>query len=437
MGFSAVAAIPLLIMVFFILAGFFVGIGGTCMILMLLIGFPNIENRGFFVASGYAIIGLIIVAAVVLSFIFGVVGSFIYYLCVIAVILILYPFIPKEIRKLPTQTSYISPKHLLKEKTLIPAYIAALFQGFFFTSVYYSIIDFIESRMPIPNLRVLLIIGLFGFLAIAAVPMGIIVDRFGRKFAVLIGVYLMGISLILVGLIQLTILTIYTVILPILAIGVLNGVFLAFLFFIELAPEFGRRSFGALVFGWFGIGMTLGLIVSDVIKPLIQDSPQLFPVILLFAYFTFTLVLIQLKEPLPSRAERKWYEKVHTLLVISEGGLTLFEHRFVKESDGVDLDLTSGALTGISQLIPEITRRNTKVKIVKQENFSVMLEYTPMLTLALLTEEDLPVLRNKMQQFLAEFEAFFANLIENWNGDQIIFTPAKRLVKQIFEYSKQ
>lgn len=130
----------------------------------------------------------------------------------------------------------------------------------------------------------------------------------------------------------------------------------------------------------------------------------------------------------------KWYQKIQHLYVIMPSGICIYNYNF--KSIEQDQDLAASALTGISAIIQEITKSETRLKTIQQEQAILLLEYGENVTVALQTEENLSVLRNKLKIFTAEFETFFEDVFPIWIGDTNAFLPGKVLVDRIFSLSR-
>ena len=138
-----------------------------------------------------------------------------------------------------------------------------------------------------------------------------------------------------------------------------------------------------------------------------------------------------MKEPLPSKSELEWREKVEHVLVLSKSGLPLYSQPLQKQKLAADAALAGGAIVGISSITNEITRAS-HLKVIKQENYCIMLEEGAQVLLAVMATEELKTIRSKMMEFLMEFEDFFGELIQEWKGDTRVFMPTKRLVEKTF-----
>lgn len=125
-----------------------------------------------------------------------------------------------------------------------------------------------------------------------------------------------------------------------------------------------------------------------------------------------------------------WVQKMQHLYVMMPNGVCIYTHHFRPGSQ--DQDLVTGALTGVSSIIQAITKNKTKLKIIEQEDAVILLEYGDKIISALQTEEDTPVVRNKLEIFTAEFEELYKEELQHWGGEIHIFSAATALVKRIF-----
>ncbi len=135
---------------------------------------------------------------------------------------------------------------------------------------------------------------------------------------------------------------------------------------------------------------------------------------------------------MPTLTEFGWQEKIHHLYVLMPGGLLAYEYSFKAEKK-VDSDLISGGLSGIVDLVKEMTGSVQRMKIIRQEKKNIYLEYGKKVTIAILAEEELKVLFEKIARFTREFEELFAGVLDNWKGDTKDFSVvSESLVKKYF-----
>jgi hypothetical protein len=152
---------------------------------------------------------------------------------------------------------------------------------------------------------------------------------------------------------------------------------------------------------------------------------------MIFAYFTATIVIFQTEEPLPSKVELEWRNKVEHILVLSPSGLPFYSQQLQKLELEADVGLAGGAIVGISHIINEITQASN-LKVIRHENHCIIIEEGLYTILAVIVTEELKIIRNKMLDFVVDFEAFFEDFLKDWCGNTRVFTPAKKIVEKYF-----
>ena len=118
--------------------------------------------------------------------------------------------------------------------------------------------------------------------------------------------------------------------------------------------------------------------------------------------------------------------------MLSRTGIPLYSQSLQDQEPVADAILAGGAIVGISTIVNEITKMKD-LKVIKQENYCIMLEAGSHVILAVLTWKDLKIIRQKMIDFVSDFESFFSDLLKVWKGDMEVFLPSKRLVENHFE----
>ncbi len=436
---------PLLIICCLIIAGFCNGNTVPMIFSLLSPIFKNPEYRGRVFYLVY--IGVTVVS--ILDVVFDLIGNVIlhiFYLISLLLIIIITLLIGKEESTLlPRKRSL----HFYFGKKIIsyPVLLLSFFIGFFMTNVYYTaILIFYNTELTdlmerIPSYWNIFVFVLFFVSLVACIPSGFLYDKIGRRWSILIGFYLEAIAFIAFFLI-----TIFPSLFPspiddyflllflplIAGIGLtlaLYGGLLVVLY--EQAPEGFLIIHSGIAFLFFGIGMFFGVIIDTALEPLIKTQPVLLPVVMIFAYFTATTVIFQTEEPLPSKEELEWRNKVEHILVLSRSGLPFFSQPLQKQELEADANLAGGAIVGISSIINEITQASN-LKVIRHENHCIMIEEGLYTILAVIATEELKTIRNRMIDFVVDFEVFFEDLLEDWRGDTRVFIPAKKLVNKYF-----
>ncbi|MFX1449974.1 MAG: hypothetical protein ACFFCM_03960 [Promethearchaeota archaeon] len=138
---------------------------------------------------------------------------------------------------------------------------------------------------------------------------------------------------------------------------------------------------------------------------------------------------------LQTESELNWYKKIHNIYMFLPKGICIYDQSFTQkeEEDEFEPQLVAGGLTGISSLIQELTQSKTKVKIVEQEEMTLLLEHGQYVIAALVAEENLVTLRNKLAQLVEDVEDLFEDEFKNFYGNLNVFAKVGKIVRKIFE----
>ncbi|MHA1784440.1 MAG: hypothetical protein ACTSVY_16780 [Candidatus Helarchaeota archaeon] len=134
---------------------------------------------------------------------------------------------------------------------------------------------------------------------------------------------------------------------------------------------------------------------------------------------------------LPKLSEFNWKMKLIDLYIIKTEGICLFEYSFKIDVE-IDKHLISGGITSMVNFIKEMTKSEKKLSTIKQGEKNIIVEYGNRVIVAILAEEDLEIMHLKAQQLIKEFEIFFKDILDSWNGELEFFKPAKVLIEKIF-----
>ena len=138
---------------------------------------------------------------------------------------------------------------------------------------------------------------------------------------------------------------------------------------------------------------------------------------------------------LKAESELNWQKRIHHLYLFIPGGTCIYDHPFeseVMDIESISASLVTGGLEGISNMIQELTKKETKLKILEQEDITILLEHGKDITAALITEENLETLRSKLKQLIDELEKHFQTELETFDGDITVFSKAEKCVQKIF-----
>ena len=446
LGLSLVALVlfrdPFLVVVFLVTTGF--SIGNIFPMLYdfnsFLFSQPEYNGRqnsfGIFSTMLILIPGVIIIST-------GIEALQILFLVGLLTIFLLIFFISKNSVILPPRRN---PLRFYFRKKVFPSTVLLLcfFVGFFYTNAYYAVILMLKTSEKIsqsyiyPESLYFFVFVLSLTILIASVPSGILSDKIGRRWSLLIGFYLVAIGFFIIPILRSIMPGISEETLLLLIFPIITGVGLTFalwggyfLAIFELAPKGYLTTHSGIAWVFLGLGWISGIITTDVLKAFLIDQPFLLPIVMIFAYFTATIVVIHQEEPLPPKAELEWRRKTEHILVLSKSGLPLFSQPLQKKELEADVALAGGAIIGISSIINEITQVSG-VRVIKQPNYCIMMEEGSQIILAVMVTEELKTVRNKMLDFVVDFESFFEELLQDWRGELKVFSPTKRLVEKHF-----
>ncbi|MFX1452374.1 MAG: hypothetical protein ACFFCM_16160, partial [Promethearchaeota archaeon] len=135
---------------------------------------------------------------------------------------------------------------------------------------------------------------------------------------------------------------------------------------------------------------------------------------------------------LQTESELDWHKRIKNIYFFMPNGVCIYDHPFSTEKE-VEPQLVAGGLTGISALIQEVTKSQTKVKIVEQEEMTILLEHGNYTSIALITEENLITLRNKLKELIKDVEDFYQEEFEKYSGNLSVFSKIEKFVQKTFE----
>ena len=131
-------------------------------------------------------------------------------------------------------------------------------------------------------------------------------------------------------------------------------------------------------------------------------------------------------------SEKSWWEKIQRLYLFTvDKGIVIHDQTF-KSLVANEPNFVSGGFLGLSALIQEITQKKSQVKIIEQEGISIILESGKYLTGALIAEENLRTLRNKLIEFIREIETFYEEELEEKEINTSLFTKVEKFTHKIF-----
>ncbi|MFX0135984.1 MAG: tetratricopeptide repeat protein, partial [Candidatus Hodarchaeota archaeon] len=137
---------------------------------------------------------------------------------------------------------------------------------------------------------------------------------------------------------------------------------------------------------------------------------------------------------LQTESEKNWYKRIRHIYLFLPQGIFIYEYSFKSgDTAETEAEFISGGLTGLFALIKEVTKNQTKIKIIEQEELCILLEYGHYINAALISDENLITLRNKLKELIQEVEDFFQEELENFQGNLSPFSKIDKFIQKILK----
>ncbi|NHI93995.1 MAG: hypothetical protein EAX96_16015 [Candidatus Lokiarchaeota archaeon] len=137
--------------------------------------------------------------------------------------------------------------------------------------------------------------------------------------------------------------------------------------------------------------------------------------------------------------EKGWEKKIkHIYVLHTQNGAPLFD-RHVGETQKLDSGLVTSALLGISSILHEIVQskeKTSRLKSIDHMDQKILFSHGYHVTGAIMSSVDLPIIRNKLNEFTQTFEKRYAKDLKNFQGETAPFIGAKKIVNEIFPFEK-
>lgn len=131
----------------------------------------------------------------------------------------------------------------------------------------------------------------------------------------------------------------------------------------------------------------------------------------------------------------RWKEKLSEIFVISNNGVCLFAYSFEKNIPLDDSDLIAVGFSGIQMLLSEMVKTSESLHLIDYQNVKIMLEQGVDAMFVLIIKEESTFLDYKLKVFAEEFQTFFKEILQHWDGDIDVFKPTWTLIQRVFEVS--
>lgn len=95
--------------------------------------------------------------------------------------------------------------------------------------------------------------------------------------------------------------------------------------------------------------------------------------------------------------------------------------------------MVSAGLYGINQFLDVLTKEEKNLKIIEKEDEYFIMDFGKKVIGVLVATEELKSLNFLLKKFIAEFEDFFLETLDNWNGDSDAFFLTSNIVANVFK----
>ncbi|MHA2027011.1 MAG: hypothetical protein ACW98U_14010 [Candidatus Thorarchaeota archaeon] len=133
----------------------------------------------------------------------------------------------------------------------------------------------------------------------------------------------------------------------------------------------------------------------------------------------------------PTLDELDWDEQMLELYVIHSAGILVYHHRF-KEAVEFDENLTAAGITGVQELVKEITKSKEGLNNLSVGNFDILFAQKENFISMLLAKESYRVLLEKVEDFAERFELIYGEAMEDFTGEVTQFGSASSIVNSLF-----
>ncbi len=129
----------------------------------------------------------------------------------------------------------------------------------------------------------------------------------------------------------------------------------------------------------------------------------------------------------------KWKSKLRELFTITNNGVCLYAYSFEQNIPLEDSDLIAVGFSGIQSLLSEMVNTKEPMHMIDYQNVKIIVEQGTEVIFVLIIKEESSFLQYKLGLFANEFQTFFKDLLEHWEGEMTTFQPTLSLVKRVFE----
>lgn len=137
-------------------------------------------------------------------------------------------------------------------------------------------------------------------------------------------------------------------------------------------------------------------------------------------------------ESFPTIMELQWKQYLLELHILSANGIEIHCNNFETIKRKIDPDLVGMAVTGISDLIREVTGSKEDLNMIDQKDFKILFKKSDFFVIFLLTTQPIDIYQFKLEDLMNEIDKEYGKYIENWQGDLIKFKGIEKCVLNHF-----
>ncbi|MCP4762177.1 MAG: hypothetical protein GY870_10375 [archaeon] len=173
---------------------------------------------------------------------------------------------------------------------------------------------------------------------------------------------------------------------------------------------------------------------SDIFLQYILDLLFIIRIIGDFLVIFSIFVLRHSFREFPSIMDLNWQHYLLDIHILSTNGVEIYNKSFVKRTETmkIDPDLAAAALTGVGQIMKEITGSKKSLNLIDQGDIQVMLEKSDKCIISLVVTEPLRIYEFKLDNLMANIIEIYGPELSNWSGDLTVFKDLDILIDKNF-----
>lgn len=148
-----------------------------------------------------------------------------------------------------------------------------------------------------------------------------------------------------------------------------------------------------------------------------------------------SIFVLQLSfEEFPSMMELNWREHLIEIHVLSRNGIEIFskEYNDERSKSGADPDLMAAAITGVSDIVKELTGSQENLNLIDQGDQKILFEKNDYCIIILLTDVPLSIYKQKLKNLMEEITDIYGDMLKNWIGNIEMFSGIEDLLVKHF-----